>query len=262
MARKSLSLRLSESEKLVASYLEAGMEEDYRYRFITDVVARLRRGKSLTSKQRNWLDSLIEEGVPAPKGDPKLISRIETACRVDGMREYDVKILGDFLSKIKRGWDLSAKQAKWMDGLLAESERIAIEGPYVPDTKTVDRLKKCVKLSGGYSSMYWQTHGGTAKALGNVKAWLENGGNIDEWSVNKLTKALGAKLRELESIPYVSQGDLVWCRLPRNGGNTSLGVVSTSASVSDRGQIVYGVLVDGEVFDLTKECLAKRNSRL
>lgn len=262
MPRKSPGLRISQAKQLYTSYQEAHIAEDKVGCFIRDMIAKLERQRVLSKGQRNWLDSLIEEGVPEPKGDPELINRIETAFNVDGMQEYDIKILKDFLRTIKRGWKLSDKQSKWMEGLLEKSDKIAIDGPYIPDEETLSNLKKCIKLSQGYSGMYWQTHGGTAKALSNVKNWIENGGYIDEWSVKKLTKALGSKLRELDSNPYVSPGDLVWCRLPQNRGNISLGVVSTCATVSDHGQIIYGVLVEGRVFDLTKESLAKRNSKL
>ena len=262
MARKSAQLRLSESETLLALYIEACLEEDYRARFIRDMTLRLQRNKSLSKKQRDWLDSLIEEGIPEPLGDQDLIARIETAQRVEGMNPYSVRILSDFLSKIKRGWSLSEKQTAWMNGILEEADKIAHHGPYSPDEETIETLKTCVRLSLGYSSVYWETHGGTKKAFGNVKNWLEEGGFIDEWSVKKLIKAMSSRLRELRSTPYVNPGDLVWCRFAHTpGGNPALGVVSGGPSVSGYGTIVYSILVDGKVEELTKDRLAKRVNR-
>ena len=71
--RKSLKLRTSQAVALKEAYEDASMADDYRYRFINDMCTRLSRGKALTKKQRSWLDNLIDEGVPAPKGDLVMI---------------------------------------------------------------------------------------------------------------------------------------------------------------------------------------------
>jgi len=257
MPRKSAHLRLSESQSLLTLYSDSGLSDDYRARFIRDMTVRLQRNKSLSKKQKDWLDSLIDEGVPEPKGDQELIARIEVAQDVEGMNPYNVRILSDFLSKIKRGWSLSEKQTAWMNGILEEADKIVHHGPYSPDEETIETLKTCVRLSLGYSSVYWETHGGTKKAFVNVKNWLEEGGFIDEWSVKKLIKAMSSRLRELQSTPYVNPGDLVWCRFALTK-HPALGVVSGGPSVSAYGKIVYSILVDGKVEELAKDRLAKR----
>jgi len=268
MARKSRELRLSQATALLTAYTEADLTEDFRFSFISDMVSRLSRNRGTSTKQRNWIDSLIEEGVPAPKGDPALIARIEAAQAVVGVREYDVKILGEFLTKIKRGWDLSEKQTKWMESILVEANRIATEGPYSIDEETAEKLRLCLKLAKGYSGVYWDTPGGTYKALESVKAHFAGTGITDEWSVNKLLKSMAGRLRELTEKPYVTPDKPCWVRVGQamNGGTYNpnftwdLGVVAGTPEVDDRGQIVYPVLTaSGTLKMATQADLAKRN---
>ena len=266
MARKSRLLRLSQATALVAAYEAANMSDDYRARFVRDMASRLERAKGTSTKQRNWLDTLIEEGVPAPKGDPALIARIEAAQAVVGMREYDINILGEFLGKITRGWDLSEKQVAWMEGILAEADRLAVEGPYAPDAETLEKLRLCVALSAGYSGVYWDTHGGTRKAMLAVKEYLENGTVLDEWAVNKLLKSMAGKLRELLETPYVTPEKpcyVVGGLNPETRRNEwGLGVVMGAPSVSERGAIVYPVLTaTGSLVMADRNKLAKRKPR-
>ena len=266
MARKSLALRLSQATALVEAYTEANMADDYRARFARDMAARLSRGKGTSTKQRNWLDTLIEEGVPAPKGDPALIARIEAAQAVVGMREYDINILGEFLTKVKNDWKMSEKQLKWLDGILVESDRIAIEGPYTPDESTLEKLRLCVALAAGYNGVYWDTHGGTRKAMLAVKEYLENGTVVDEWAVDKLLKSMAGKLRELLETPYVTPEKpcyVIEGVNPETRMNVwGLGAVMGAPSVNERGAIVYPVLTaTGELKMANRHHLAKRKPR-
>ena len=267
MPRKSRQLRLSQARELYAAYTEAGLVDDFRYSFIRDMISRLDRNRGTSTKQRNWIDSLIEEGVPAPKGDPVLLARIEVAQAVIGMREYDVDILGEFAGKIRRGWDLSEKQAAWMEKILAEADRLTEEGPFTIDEATAEKLRLCVKLAKGYSANYWYTHGGTQKALASVEAHFAGTGITDEWCVNKLMKSMAGRLREVTERPYVTPDKPCWVRRqgPANGAGGfrwvwDLAIVAGTPEVDDRGQIVYPVLdATGSLKLATQGELAKRN---
>lgn len=263
MARKSHALRLSQATDLVAVYADAGMSDDYRARFTRDMAARLGRNKGLSKRQREWLDTLIEEGVPTPKGDPALIARIEAAQAVKGMKEYDINILGEFLTKVRNDWKMSEKQTKWLSKILAEADRIAIEGPYTIDEETTEKLRLCLKLANGYNGVYWDTHGGTRKALESVKDHLAGTGVTDEWCVNKLLKSMAGRLREVIERPYVTPDKPCWVRVKvfDTAWQTawSLGVVAGDPEINDRGAIVYPILTaTGSLKMATKEELAKR----
>ena len=269
MARKSHALRLSQATDLVAVYAEAGMGDDYRARFARDMSARLGRNKGLSKRQREWLDSLIEEGVPVPKGDQALIARIEAAQAVKGMKEYDVNILSEFLTKVRNDWKMSEKQTKWMGEILAEADRIAIEGPYTIDEETTEKLRLCLKLAKGYNGVYWETHSGTRKALESVTSHLAGAGVTDEWCVNKLLKSMAGRLREVLERPYVTPDKPCWVRVRNEDTNFghnmyswSLGVVAGSPEIDDRGAIVYPVLTaTGSLKLARKEELAKRKPK-
>ena len=253
MARKSRELRLTQTKTLIEAYEAAGLGNDRNCRFAQDMEWRLSRNKGLSPKRREWLDSIIEEGVPTPKGDLELLARVEVGAAVKGMTEFDTGILTEFAGKIRRGWDLSPKQTAWMDKLLAKADDIVANGVWAPDDETTARLQNCVKLALAYSSGYWATHGGTAKALNNVKAFLDNTTPVDEWSVNKLIKAMARPLRELET-PKFEVGEMRWHYVASQGYATAL--VSEGPFINDRGQVVYAAWVNGtmiETANLTKQ---------
>lgn len=246
MARKSRELRLSQTVELIAAYEAAGLGDDRNCRFAKDMKWRLETNRGLSPKRRAWLDSIIEEGVPAPKGDTELLSRLQGAAAVDGMQDFDIKILKEFAGKVRRGWSLSETQLAWMNKLLAKADDIVENGVWAPCEDTIARLKNCVKLAKSYSAVYWQTHGGTYKALNNVEKFLAGKSNVDQWSVNKLLKAMSRPLRELESPKFVA-GDMRWYYTRTEGYMPAL--ISHGPFINDRGQVVYEVLVNGQMIE-------------
>ena len=263
MPRKSKELRRNQAFGLAAAYTEANLADDYRARFIRDMVSRFDRNKGLSKRQREWLDTLIEEGVPAPKGDPVLLARIEAAQAVKGVTSRDIQILGEFAGKIRRDWKLSEKQIAWMNRVIENAERIAVVGPWEPTAEQVIRLEACVKLAKGYSQMHWGNNPGTYKALLAVDFWLEGGGVIEEWHVNKLLKAMKGKLKELFEKPYVTPEKPCWaCPIGLGKRVWGLATVMGSPRVSDTGEIIYPVLLGtGALVELNTTRLAKRNPR-
>ena len=224
MARKSRELRLSQSRELFAAYTEAGLADDFRYSFIRDMISRLERNRGTSTKQRNWIDSLIEEGVPAPKGDPVLLARIEAAQAVVGMKEYDINILGEFAGKIRRGWDLSEKQAAWMEKLIAEADRLAVDGPYTPDALTLEKFVRQCSPSRHTSKVILLSMNGPLTSFSS--RWAESFGNSSR----------------LRTSPPKSPATLSRVLTPRlvgtNGDSARLWVPPLSTSV-ERSSIPY-----------------------
>tara|TARA_Y100001970_G_C14246651_1_gene868754 strand:+ start:497 stop:1282 length:786 start_codon:yes stop_codon:yes gene_type:complete len=261
MPRKSRELRLSQTLALITAYEEADLGDDYRVRFARDMASRLTRGKGTTTKQRKWLDSLIEEGVPAPKGDLELLANIREAQAVEGMSARDVQILSEFAGKISRGWTLSEKQELWLLAILANAEKIRVEGPWLPSAEQVEKLKACVKLGRGYSGVHWGNNPGTFKALKAVTDYLEADGPPPRpWHVDKLLKAMKGKLKELFETPYVTPEKPCYALV---GGNVyELATPMGAPSVSETGAIVYPVLLgNGSLQHFSRHRLAKRKPR-
>jgi len=269
MARKPRQQRLREATLLLASYKSAGLSDDYQARFIRDMVARLTSTRNLTSKQKNWLDSLIIEGVPAPKGDLALIKRMEKALEVDGVGHIEGPIT-DFLGRERKGWDISGKQLAFREKLLKEAEAIAVNGPWIPSSDQVGKLRMCLDLAKGRDGMYWQTHPADGRALKKVQNYFDSQRreHIDQWSVERLINCFRVAFRELAK-PYASEGDMIWTRVKPDGQGqlktwTTLVVpalIAGGPDINERGQIVYPVLADGVLTYLSKNNLMKRKPK-
>ena len=107
MPRKSRDLRLSQAKELISAYESAGFTGDKNHRFVCDMINRL-EFRDITSGQKRYLDSLIDQGVPEVK-NPERVAEITAALSVDGM-QHRREILQSFAGKLARGWNLSEKQ--------------------------------------------------------------------------------------------------------------------------------------------------------
>jgi len=279
MPRKSAALRLSQAQKLYEDYTEASIQDDRSGRFVRDMILRLERGKGLSQGQRRWLDSLIDEGVPQPKGDQVLLAKIDEAIQTPGM-EPKHQVLSDFRRKVFNGWNLSVKQAAWLSKMLADADDLRVNGPWRPSEENISIMRDLIALSRGYSTVYWQTHGGTYRAVEKIRDYIavidsemtdETARNqalakigLDEWSINKAKKSMRGRLAELREKPYVVAGDLVWTRFRPEGASWNdlqwfRAPVCGDPEVSDRGQVVYPVLNPAlGLILVSKDELAKR----
>jgi len=280
MPRKSVALRLSQSQELYASYQEANIEEAKSGCFIRDMVSRLERGKGLSKGQRNWLDSLIEEGIPQSKGDPVLLAAIDEAFETSGMEQYQ-SALFDFRRKVFNGWDLSPKQAKWLSNMISDAKELRINGPWIPDEETIKLMRDLSALSKGYDATYWANHGGTYRAVEKIRSFIfifdeeyETPAQrtnalasigLDEWCINKAKKGMAGRYRELREKPYALAGALVWTKYRADDASYDepyqwfQAPVCGRPEVSERGEVVYPILnpVLG-LIEVTKDNIAKR----
>ena len=257
MARKSHSLRLSQAVNLLESYVVAH-HQGREVLFVTDMISRMNRRKGLSAKQRNWLDSLIEEGVPAPKGDTNLIAEIERLLKVPGT-DHVHRQLQDFLSREKRGWDLSPKQIAFRTRLIDSARVIERDGPWIPSNEMKEKLQYCIAMVPSRSTMYWSTHAGEGRAVGNVDEWLRGDEiYVDEWSVTKTLHSFRAGLRELEN-PYVTIGAMVWGNRGKFRGE--MGIITGPPFVGADAFVSYPVLIDGVSLSFQKGAITKRRPR-
>ena len=273
MARKSREVRLTQSTSLLVLYESAGLSSDYRYRFIRDMISRLDRSKGLSQKQRTWLDSLIEEGVPAPKGDPVLVEKMRCAADLDGM-QHRRQVLHDFIASVNRGYDLSEKQAKFLDVMLAEADEVRVHGRFRPADP--DWLATAAGLLSAKNDWYWGHRQGTAKAYGKVRSWLEwnprreviqdvealgkesvhelgEEPHIDEWSCNKVLKAAKTGLAEIDN-PRHEVGSLRYLR--RKGVGIPVMIMSVPRVIA--GEVQQDLLIDGEMVTCYTSKIRKR----
>jgi len=264
MPRKSQELRLSQTQQLFMAYKDAGLTDDYRCRFIGDMQLRLERAKGLSKKQRNWLDSLIDDGIPESQ-NPERVEEITAAANVDGMQSKR-NILLEFAGKFRRGWALSEKQESWLSDLLADAEKIRKEGRFRP-TNT-ETLRNAIDILDGKNSWYWNHRPGTSKAHDAVQKWLHwydwfrvnehisksdieknEEPHIDEWVCNKVLDAVKTQLGMLEE-PRHPIGSMRYLQ-----GEPVMMIGSPCVSSHD---IMQEVLVAGEVRLVRVSAIKKR----
>lgn len=249
--RKSSQQRISDTQRAIAQWDSAGLGSDRRLSFMRDSLRTLLLGKSLSTKQREWLDALCAEGPPAPKGDPALRARIDAAMAHLDARGKEA--LGGFRSTIVRGYKLSEKQEAFMSRLLEGAERIAREGHWQPSREFRAKADFAWSILTSRSSMWQGTHPGTMKACERYDAWRREPSthHIDEWVVTKMLEACAPAMRELAK-PKFEEGEMVevipgtlhGAALAASKQGVNWGVVC-SAPVALHGKVAYEVLLDG-----------------
>lgn len=207
--RKSKEQRLADTQAAIAQWEAAGLKADRRTAFMRDALLRLQRDKGLSPKQREWLDTLCAEGPPAPKGDPKLLARIDAA--LEHLDARGKEALTSMRGTITRGYKLSEKQEGFLANLLAGAEKVAKHGHWQPGPELKRKADfACAVLS--TRSPVWQgTHPGTMGAVSKYKAWQADpkSHHIDEYIVTKVMSACAPAMREYDS-PKFAEGELVW----------------------------------------------------
>jgi len=266
MPRKSKERRLAETQALFAEYEAAGIAEDYHGRFIADMKNRLERGKGLYPKQRNWLDSLIEQGVPEPTGDQELVAKIDAARDFWAdlpHRQWERGVVIDMRRVVANDWKMSEKQTKLLSDLLQRhQDDVTGANVFTPSVEQRSDLEALVKLHRGYSGQWIQERPAVRKAVERVVSFLAGEGTIEEYHYNKLMKAMGSRLRQLKS-PRFTAGNLGWTSTGWGESRQALLVTAiTDVYVSDRGQIVNDwMLPSGSVETWDASKVSKRRVR-
>jgi hypothetical protein len=210
MPRKSKTVRLAQARALKAGYEAAEAQKLGPFDFICQMIGYMERDKYPSKRQRDWLDKLIDDGVPEPKGDSDSISRMKAAIAVftKAKKSWEADTLRDFIARENRGWGFSDKQAALRDRLLAQSE-VVDAGDHIlqvtPEMRT--ELENAVKLYAGYSDMWKGERPAVYRAVSAVKRFLSGDGDIEQYHYDKVTKAVAAQLRKL-SKPRWKQGDM------------------------------------------------------
>lgn len=207
--RKSAQQRISETEGAILQWSQMGLNGDRRVQFMRDALTRMQGGKSLSAKQRDWLDALISEGPPVPAGDPALVSRIERLkVHLDARGQSALESLR---FTIVSGRTLSEKQQAFLESLLSEAQKIETHGRWAPPPDLKRRADFAHAVVTSRSGVWKANHPGTMGAAERYSQWLERPTqcHIDERTVEKILSACAPALREFDS-PKFQEGDLVW----------------------------------------------------
>lgn len=212
MPRKSRELRLSQAELLSSAWSTSIFANDYRHRFINDMIRKLSIDKGTSTKQRNWLDTLIEEGVPTPEdNNPKLTARIKAAIStyepISNTFMWELGVFKDFLPRVVVGKVLSEKQSALLERLLVEAEQVASGNSWSPSPDQVEDIKNAVLIYKGYSPMWRSERPAVRRAVESCERFINEGGFIKQGSVEKLLKAVSGRLRSIKN-PRFKTGDI------------------------------------------------------
>lgn len=274
MPRKSRELRLSQTVDLIAAYDAAGLSSDRSYRFMIDMKDRLERGKGLSTGQRNYIDNLIEQGVPTPKNTDR-VNEILEASRVDGMQN-DAKPLKDFAYKIGKGWSLSEKQEAFLAKLMKKAEDLKVNGRFRPEGQLLSDITNAAEILKHKNSWYFSHRPGTGRALESVSKWLQwkkwadaypdaAGAHsdqypeplLDEWVCNKVASSAKTDLKAINNPKFV-EGSFAYANFNRKVNSFAL---ITGAPYAKKGVVVYPCLIDGEELEVPVGNLKKRRSK-
>lgn len=272
--RKSRQQRIDDTLATIEAFESAGLTGDYRVNFMRDMVVRIQAARGLSTKQRSWLDSLCASGPPVPKGDPVLVARIEAALATLESDPGCVKPLQSFQARLNGGHDLSEKQTKFLESLLAKADDIRVNGFYRPDEETLADLKVAYAVCEARASWLGGNKPGTYKAFEKVHAWLArelaagttpNTVILDEWAVNKVINEGRVALREVRN-PNHPSGSMRWARCPATYEIVPV-IVTRGPLFKDQpdrrfdGKALYECLVDGNLVTYPGDNLGKRGPR-
>jgi len=260
MTRKSRQLRLSQAKELNEAYKAKGFGDSKNHRFINDMINRLVI-RDITSGQKKYLDSLIDQGPPEVK-NPERVAEIEKALAVDGM-QHRRDTLESFARTLRNGWDLSEKQENFLNILFEEVENIRKNGKFRPSDDVITDLRHAVNLSSTKNDWYWQHRPGVTKSLNKVQDWLQWHNqpkentiepHIDEWSCNKLIKSFSSRIREMRNPKYPI-GTMAWWKQ----AHPRVPALVVGMPEIWKGDVGYPCLVNGAECVVRSENLAKRS---
>ncbi len=251
MARKSRDLRLAQTKDMIQKYESAGLGNDKVCRFMRDMEYRLERNKALSSGRRNWLDRIIDEGVPEAK-NPERVEEILAAANLEGMQEKK-SVLEDFAGKVRKGWSLSEKQEKWLGTMLAEAQDIRENGVWHPSDELKVELEACLRVAKTKNGWYWQHKPGAAKAYTKVESYMNGSAvRVDEWACTKFLNNFKSVMKELKT-PKHAVGSMCFI-----GHSNEVAVIADVPFVNDHGRLVYPIIVSGSMRDESAGNIYKR----
>ena len=259
MPRKSKALRTQQTKDLIAAYEAAGLSDNRNCRFAKDMYWRLSNNKGLSTKRRAWLDSIIEEGVPKPKDPSALYKKLEEARNIfikDQDKAWEINVLGDFMYRESKGWQLSIKQVALVDKLVNKAKMIDSGENHLEVTSRMkEELEAAAALWSGYTTQWKLERPALAKARERVVNYLAgNVEYIEEYHYVKLTKGVSSRLKKLFN-PRFSEGDVGY--YTRNREKT-MALCIKNAYISDTGSILNDWIISGSVETIGQDCVAKR----
>jgi hypothetical protein len=212
MPRKSRILRLEQATLLSEAWTSSMHANDWRHRFIIDMVSRLERNRGTSTKQRNWLDQLIEDGVPAEDNkNPELSAQVENAIagfdKLTPTYQWEADVLRDMLPRVAAGRSMSEKQNSLLTRLIFDGEQLAAGNIWHPTPEMREDLVIAVKLFRGYTHTWKNERPGVCRSVDEVIAHLSGSDVLKCRSAKKVLDAVSGRMKTIKS-PRFKTGDI------------------------------------------------------
>lgn len=236
MPRKSKALRLQQATDLVVGYSAAGIKNN-SFRFMTDMISSMQRGKYPSKRQREWLDKLIDEGVPTPKEPSaryEAFSRARTIFLNEGDKQWEANVVGDFMHRDAQGWKLSEKQVALIDRLIVQAEKISAgeNQLHVTDEMRAMLVAAC-NLWKGYAPMWRAERPAVSRAREKALVFLSGEGYIEQYHYDKIINAMNGKLKKFNANRF-NIGDIGYTK----GLSKNVWICASDVYISAEGHIV------------------------
>ena len=268
--RKPLSVRLSQTQQLISQYDEANLQNHRNYSFISQMETKLKSKRSISKRQRDWLDNLIDEGLPICKNED-LCKKIKIAMEVEEMR-FHYSVLESFYHQAWGGKVFSDKQKSYLEGLLSKANDFIRGNFWRPTREQIEDAKLCLKLANDFDSLWVDSHPGFAIAWDEVKNYVSGKKrSISErrflqfmqWTSRKLNNYKNPRFLAGE-LAWVRKGDL-WRIAPSlkdawemKNENSIRVLITSDVYITEKGKIVNDVLIGGSLVTLRQDVMKKR----
>ena len=132
-------------------------EQSWLLRFLNDLVAKFKRGKGGTKRQRDLFDEKIAAGVPARKvnthvAQPEVL-KAEAAIKVlqtqPTLYSWEIRVGGEIVANGLK-YNLSAKQLALLDTFIKKAEQVEAQASMTPDDEKIVEAQLYCDLADTY----------------------------------------------------------------------------------------------------------------
>ena len=206
MARKSKQQRISEGLALIASIKQdpvLAKEQSWLLRFLNDLVAKFKRGKGGTKRQRELFDEKIAAGVPARKVNnhtpqPEVLAA-EAAIKVlqsqPTLYSWEIRVGGEIVANGLR-FNLSAKQLALLDTFVKKAEQLEAQRQLPVSSSSYEEAQLLCNLADTYIGLTAKK----SKDIDILRAAMGSGIGISDEQLEAGRKAVSGELKRYNKL--------------------------------------------------------------
>jgi hypothetical protein len=208
MARKSKQQRIDEGNALIAAIKQdpvLASEQGWLLRFLNDLVAKFKRGKGGTKRQRELFDEKIAAGVPARKVNTHvaqpIVAEMQAALKVfspflPDMYAWEHRVLGEMYVKGLK-YNLSEKQVKMAEDIVSRAAALEDAGD-ANTPEQIERIEYALKCVPYYSANFFYTQVKKSSAIKLAQAKVAKGVALTEGEIEAFEDACSGAIKKMQ----------------------------------------------------------------